>query len=38
MPVSPDRLDEMQMLASAAGQPLWVIGETVEGLGIEVVL
>ena len=38
MPVPPDRLDEMQMLASAAGQPLWVVGEAVEGLGIEVVL
>ncbi len=33
----PDRLDEMQTLASAAGQPLWVVGEAVEGLGIEVV-
>jgi selenide,water dikinase len=33
-----DRLNEMQALAMAASQPLWVIGEAVEGLGIEVVL
>ena len=32
------RLNEMQALATAAGQPLWVIGEAVEGLGIEIVL
>jgi selenide,water dikinase len=30
------RLEEMQALASAAGQPLWVVGEVTEGIGIQV--
>jgi selenide,water dikinase len=32
-----DRLDAMRALASAAEQPLWVVGEVIEGIGIEVV-
>jgi selenide,water dikinase len=30
------RLEEMQALASAAGQLLWVVGEVTEGIGIQV--
>ena len=33
-----ERLNEMQALATAVGQPLWIIGEAVEGVGIEIVL
>lgn len=38
MAVPPDRLVELQALAAAAGQPVWVVGEAAEGMGIEVVL
>jgi selenide,water dikinase len=31
-----DRLDEIQALASAAGQPLWVVGEAHDETGVEV--
>lgn len=34
--VSSDRLSELLVLAREAGQPLWVVGEAVEGFGIEV--
>jgi selenide,water dikinase len=34
--VPPDRLAELRALAAEAGQALWVVGEVVEGLGIEV--
>ena len=36
--VPADRREEMQALAATVGQPLWVVGEAIEGLGIEVVL
>ncbi len=32
----PDRLAELRALAAEAGQALWVVGEVVEGFGIEV--
>jgi selenide,water dikinase len=32
-----DRLNELRVLAAEAGQTLWVVGEAVEGFGIEVV-
>ena len=35
--VPPERLDEFQAQARAAGQPVWLIGEAVAGAGIEVV-
>jgi selenide,water dikinase len=34
--VAPDRLIELRSLAAAAGQPVWVVGEAVEGFGIKV--
>lgn len=34
--VPPDRLAELRGLAAEAGQALWVVGEVVEGFGIEV--
>ncbi len=34
--VPPDRLADLLTLATEAGQPLWVVGEAFEGLGIEV--
>ena len=36
--VSADRVQELQRLADAAGQPLWVVGEVYAGRGIEVTL
>ena len=36
MAVPADRLAELRDLATAEGQPLWVVGEVVEGYGIEV--
>ena len=35
--VPPERLDEFQAQARAAGQPVWLIGEAMAGAGIEVV-
>jgi len=35
--VSPDRLDDLRAGFDAAGEPFWVIGEVVEGTGVEVV-
>ncbi len=35
--VPPERLGDLLALAADAGQPLWVVGEVVEGMGIEVV-
>ncbi len=37
MAVPADRLDELRALAAVQDQPLWVVGEVVEGMGIEVV-
>jgi len=37
MAVSVAKLDTMRAMASASGQPLWVVGEVHEGIGMEVV-
>ena len=34
--VPADRLAELRALAAEAGQPMWVVGEVIEGFGIEV--
>ena len=31
----PDRADRLIRLAGAAGEPLWVIGEVQDGLGVK---
>ena len=38
MAVPAGRLAELQALAANAGQSMWVVGEAIEGMGIEVVL